>query len=501
MVVARAVADDIDILNVEINKLLSELGTGKVEGVAYDTAWVARLAPRYPGYGFEASLEWLRWNQHADGTWGAPLVHYHDRFVSTLAAIVALREAGTDSGDEIRIERGEAALWQLVGKLGRDDSDTVGFPIISTGLADDAAALGLDVPMPPIRYAGAYRKKVNALLNQPVRDWRSSPLSFSLEALRSVVSVNDRVLEPNDSVGVSPAATAGYLLAVDDQKALGYLKTLLDDLGTGAIPALAPIDSFEISWSINHLGNAHAIYPEMAEVRRVLKQLWGAWSPETGMSYATYLLVHEVDDTAAAYSALHWGGYSIDPNVFSYYEADNEFCTFPNESNPSVSVNVRVLQALKLSSNHPRRQQWIKKAIGALHLLDENGSFWWDKWHTSPYYVNSSAINILHGLDDDLVHTRLKWILRTQNADGGWGYMGVSTPEETAYCLEALMYWDRTVRRIDTAALEAAARFLRKHVHDSSYTPLWIGKSLYTPYHTVRAAILAALYSYMCRDQ
>ncbi|MBE0691269.1 MAG: hypothetical protein IH587_14210, partial [Anaerolineae bacterium] len=217
MAVVRAVADDIDILNMEISKLLSELGTGKVEGVAYDTAWVARLAPRYPGYGFEESLEWLRWNQHADGTWGAPLVHYHDRFVSTLAAIVALREAGQDAGDDQRIKRGETALWQLVGKLGRDDSDTVGFPIISTALAEDALELGLDVPLPPLRHAEPYKNKVASLLKLPTRDWRVSPMSHSLEALRHAVTIEDNVLASNHSVGISPAATAGYLLEFEDK--------------------------------------------------------------------------------------------------------------------------------------------------------------------------------------------------------------------------------------------------------------------------------------------
>ena len=141
--------------------------------MAYDT-WVARLAPRYPGYGFEGALEWLRRNQYPDGTWGGPLIQYHDRFVSTLAAIVALREVGRDPRDERRVKRGENALWKIVGRLGRDDSDTIGFPIIAAALTREAARVGLDVPLPPIRFAGAYRKKVQALLDSPDRDWCAS---------------------------------------------------------------------------------------------------------------------------------------------------------------------------------------------------------------------------------------------------------------------------------------------------------------------------------------
>src|SRR5438093_4799611 len=91
-------------LDLEIDALLSRLGEGHVDGVAYDTAWAARLAPLYPGYGFEEALEWLREHQAEDGTWGAPVIHYHDRFISTLAAIIAFRETGRESRDERRIK-------------------------------------------------------------------------------------------------------------------------------------------------------------------------------------------------------------------------------------------------------------------------------------------------------------------------------------------------------------------------------------------------------------
>src|SRR5690606_9069334 len=160
------------------------------------------------------ALEWLRRNQYPDGTWGGPLIQYHDRFVSTLAAIVALREVGRDPRDERRVKRGENALWKIVGRLGRDDSDTIGFPIIAAALTREAARVGLDVPLPPIRFAGAYRKKVQALLDSPDRDWCASTVSFSLEALRDALHETDMVLEGNGSVSSSPSATAGYLLSL-----------------------------------------------------------------------------------------------------------------------------------------------------------------------------------------------------------------------------------------------------------------------------------------------
>ena len=120
--VANATSYKIDDIKTQIELLLKDLGKGRVDGVAYDTAWVARLTEHYPGHGFDNSMEWLRQNQHDDGTWGAPLVHYHDRFISTLAAIVALQEGGRETRDQRRVKRGEAALWKLIGKLGKDNN-------------------------------------------------------------------------------------------------------------------------------------------------------------------------------------------------------------------------------------------------------------------------------------------------------------------------------------------------------------------------------------------
>lgn len=486
-----------DTLNAEIRDLIAGLGEGKVRGVAYDTAWVARLAPRYPGYGFEGALEWLRRNQYPDGTWGGPLIQYHDRFVSTLAAIVALREVGRDPRDERRVKRGENALWKIVGRLGRDDSDTIGFPIIAAALTREAARVGLDVPLPPIRFAGAYRKKVQALLDSPDRDWCASTVSFSLEALRDALHETDMVLEGNGSVSSSPSATAGYLLSVQNgtaAKSLEYLRAIQQ--ADGSIPAVAPIDLFEIAWTINHLRLAGAIEPDTPGVRPLLDELWRVWSPAEGCGYSSYLSVADSDDTSMCFTVLRWSGYPVTPEIFEHYEGEDHFYCYHGETNPALSAHVRLLAALRSAEDHPWHTMWIDKIVNALHRFDENGSYWWDKWHSSPYYVSGVALHALLDVDDPLAHSRLKWILRTQNDDGGWGYLGESTAEETAYCLEALLHWTTHVETIDKTVLDAAALYLQKQLQDYRETPLWIGKSLYYPAGPVKAAVLGALYSY-----
>jgi halimadienyl-diphosphate synthase len=501
IVLSSDIAVDLeDLLRTEVEILLSELGRGVTLGTAYDTAWGARLACVYPHMGFDAALDWLRRHQHEDGTWGAPLVHNHDRFISTLAAIVALQEGGRHPRDKRRIRRGENALWRLIGRLGRDDSDTVGFPILAAALADEATALGLDVPCAPVRYAKAYKRKVESLLQDNGRDWLSTTLTFSFEALRTAAGADDQVTELNGSVSVSPSATAAYLMTRRDDRALLYMQSVTDLEGSGAVPAVIPIDMFEIAWSLTHLYSAGAVDMADAQIRPLLQFLWSAWSPERGVSSSSQWSVPEIDDTAACLTVLSLGGYPVSESVFDVYEMDEFFWCYVGETNPSLSAHVRLLSALRTLRPSARSEARIRKVVGVLYRLDENGSFWHDKWHASPYYVSSFAVNALQGIADDLSYSRFKWILRTQNDDGGWGYLGRSTPEETAYCLQALLRAKCVLENGDRSRVDAAARYLQSHLGDRTYVPLWIGKSLYTPYYPVKAAILAALHEYVQRS-
>lgn len=499
MALATAKIEDRIALDAEIRRVIQHLGSGKVSGVAYDTAWVARLSSRYPGYGFEQSLAWLREHQLPDGSWGSQILHYHDRYISTLAAITTLKEAGGDPDDQARIARGEQVLWRLVGHLGKDNSDTIGFPVLSSALAEEAAALGLEVPRPSARYAAAFRDKVALFLNQTNRNWRQNTLSFSMEAMRSIVQQGDDVLEDNHSINVSPSATAGYLMEHRNEHALGYLQSVMTDDVTGSAPAVAPIDVFEATWSLNHLRLAGAVHPDMPGVRKVLDRLWQVWSPDRGVSYSSYFGVSNLDDTASCFAVLHWGGYPVDVRVFERFERDDHFYCFPNETDISLGAHVRLLTALKqwggMDENHP----WIVKIMSVFRRTNKTGTFWWDKWHVSPYYLSSTAVMAMHGIATELAHSRLTWIMKTQNQDGGWGYLDHSTAEESAYCLEALLYWDRAVERVDPAILGRACAFLSGHVSDTQFPSLWIGKSLYTPYYPVKSAVLGAVMS--CMDQ
>jgi len=117
--------------------------------------------------------------------------------------------------------------------------------------------------------------------------------------------------------------------------------------------------------------------------------------------------------------------------------------------------------------------------------------FWFDKWHTSPYYSTAHAIINAAGLNDGMLEDAIYWILQTQNSDGSWGFY-MPTAEETAYCLQALVKWKRHGHAVPESVLTRGADWLADHA-EPPYPPLWIVKCLYSPVLLVRSAILSAL--------
>jgi halimadienyl-diphosphate synthase len=484
-----------DVLAAEIEQNLASLGAGDMCSVAYDTAWMARLSSHFPQRRFGQPLTWLRQYQHSDGSWGGQQLHYHDRTICTLSAIIALRIHGQDRRDDERIQQGVDFLWGVNGKLQFDAHDTVGFSVLAFALINEAADLGLDVPHELYQDAVRIEKKLN-MLSQDPKLWRYTTMVFSLEAATNFFPEEPDVLEGNGSVGTSPAATAATLLKSrrTSNQALNYLEGLVQP--DGGVPDAAPIDTFEIAWSLYQLRLAGAITPDHPQVRRMLDFLWKAWSPEKGLSFSSYFPVQDLDCTATGFSILQWGGYPVSPEVFAAYEEEDHFRCYPGELDSSLSAHIRMLGALEAVDGYPQSETWTRKVMAVLRRRHISGDFWFDKWHMSPYYPACVAIHTLPRIGDDLANPLLQWIVRTQQGDGGWGFYDRTTVEETAYCLQALLFWDRTVARVDPSQLGAAAAYLSEHLNDQDLAPLWIAKCVYVPRNIVRAMILSALYSY-----
>jgi halimadienyl-diphosphate synthase len=84
-----------------------------------------------------------------------------------------------------------------------------------------------------------------------------------------------------------------------------------------------------------------------------------------------------------------------------------------------------------------------------------------------------------------------EWLVASQRPDGSWGHF-LSTAEETAYCLQALVIARRCGENVPAEVIDRGYQWLAAHA-DGPYPWLWIGKCLYSPDVVVRSAVLSAL--------
>ena len=480
-------------------ELLRDAGPGKMMNTAYDTAWVARLGELDKEISDQA-LDWIARHQLRDGSWGAGETrYYHDRVISTLAAMIALSKRGRRAVDQFQIERGQMALDALTrgatkGLLGDPNAATIGFEMIVPTLLAEAESLGIIQSQQGhiLSRLSNQREAKMALLNG-LKINRFVTVAFSAEMAgvngRELFDV-DNLQEANGSVGYSPSATAYFAIYIrpQDPAALEYIRRSIKN---GGVPFATPFEVFERSWILSNVALLNDLDDEMlALCKPHLDFLLAAWKPGKGVGFAVGYTPKDGDDTNITYKVLTQFGFSVDLDAVFSYELEKHFQCYSFEVNPSVSANIHALDALRhagLTKDHPSVQKVLK------FLLETRvfGAYWFDKWHTSPYYTTSHAIIALTNYKDDLAVAAVEWILQTQNKDGSWGCYFPSA-EETAYCLQALSIWKRSGGKFPNAAIEMGAVWLEDHIEDP-YPPLWIGKCLYCPELIVRSTILTAL--------
>ena len=483
-------------LRQDILQLLQEIkpGQSQMTSTAYDTAWVARLFELGEPMA-EDALAWLRNHQLPDGSWGAEApVYHHDRFICTLAATIVLARRG-QANDHHRIQRGLAALETHWSQLIKDPTgETIAFEMLVPTLIAEAKSMGLvrntnrDLDgMAQIREIKLARSPGGVIS-------RFVSMSFSAEmAGTDGVHLLDvqSLQEANGSVGFSPSATAYFLLSVDNKNksALGYLRKLPNK--SGGIPDVAPIDIFEAAWALWNLALTNSVDDSMlALCQSHLDFLEDDWDSQTGVGYAASYAVRDSDNTSVTYEALTQFGREVTIEPVLQYEKTDHFRCFNLEVNPSISANIHVLGALR-QAGYTIEYPSVEKVRNFLFQQQTNQGFWVDKWHISPYYPTTHAIIASAGYDNELINKTVEWILGTQKVDGSWGYY-MSTAEETAYCLQALAFWQRHGGKVSKRVLEQGAMWLVEHM-TLPYPPLWNGKCLYSPKLVIRSAILSAL--------
>lgn len=486
---------DTNYLQKSIHQLLKNIGYGRILNTAYDTAWIARLVDQDREIA-ERALEWLRANQLPDGTWGTENPrYYHDRLISTLAAMTALKKYGRPF-DKQRWERAQVSLHTITNGLLADPAGaTIGFEMIVPTLMREAYDVGLprnghDSVLGKLeRYRAA---KLAALPDGIIN--RYVTVAFSSEMAgpdgQHLLDI-EKLQEANGSVGHSPSATAYFALHVrpGDSDAMAYLRDVLNS--DGGAPDVAPFDVFEQGWT---LWNMSLLAPLDSETQALCEPyvdfLENAWHPGKGTGFAAGYTPKDGDDTGLVFDVLTRFGRQPDIEAVLRYEEDDHYRCYELEANPSLSANIHILSALReggLPADHPS----VAKVLGFLDRVQTIRLFWFDKWHSSPYYPTTHLVIAAAGYADWLVDNAVYWILETQNRDGSWGYY-MPTAEETAYCLQALMIWKRHGHLVPDDAIRRGAQWLASHIHDP-IPPLWIGKSLYCPVLVVRSAILSAL--------
>jgi halimadienyl-diphosphate synthase len=481
-------------LRQKIYNLLERTGPGRMTPTAYDTAWVARLATMDEPIGKQA-LDWIRGHQLADGSWGADEpYYYHDRVVSTLAAINALARQGK-SQDGARLARAEQALEKALKGLDRDPAgETIGFEMIVPTLLKEAQILGAvdHQGAQVIRHLAPKRSAKLALLPDGMIS-RFVTLGFSAEMAGSdgihLLDV-DNLQQSDGSVSYSPSATAYFALYVREQDpdALRYLERVSRG---GCAPNVAPFDIFETAWVLWNLQFVSLDNRMETLCQPHLDFLEENWEPGLGAGFATGYAPRDGDETSIVFDVLTHFDRSADVEAVLHYETPFYFRCFDLESTPSISTNIHALSALRkagLDRDHPA----VQKLLTFLRGIRSENPYWFDKWHASPYYSTSHVIIACTGYDDELAFEAVQWILDTQNPDGSWGYYNSPTAEETAYCLQALVIWQEQKNKVPAGALRGGAAWLAGHM-DPPYHPLWIGKCLYCPVLVVRSAILSAL--------
>ena len=460
----------------------------------YDTAWLAWLYPQ--------AREWLIYAQHPDGSWGAELEYYHDRVISTLAAINAIAATCTNQHDLARIEPGIRYLEKAIPRLSEDVYETVAFELLLPSLVQTGQTLGLKYdqvarliePQLPVYY-----QKL-ALLPEKMLYAPATTIPHSLEFV-GFEKLDHSAIPPlragNGSIHNSPSATAFVEVAIKGSgQGQAYLERILAERGNTA-PLLFPFELFEIVWSLYHIGLQQSLTTLAPDILPLLDTIKAAWG-KNGIGFSKDFLV-DPDNTSLGFFILSQFGPLPNPGVFEYFEEEDHFRCYAFERNISLDIHVHIVDSLKSVPDFERRDEMLLKALNILgrYLTDE---YIVDKWHVSPYYSTSHAIIGLTGLSDKIIRKQINWLLKTQWPDGSWTFypkLPRAAVEETAYALLALMTVYEKKGNVPLDVIDRGFDYLLTHYKSAEELPeLWIHKGLYNPYYIVEAVILSAMSKY-----
>ncbi|KAJ5785388.1 uncharacterized protein N7503_010600 [Penicillium pulvis] len=512
-------------------------GIGTVTSSVWDTAWVSMLRSKDgKSWAFPECFEYLVKSQASNGGWGNPFRDI-EQICCSLVAILAIKtrlntlcEYSEEQWLEIDL-RCSRAIQFVKDNL----------PSWSIDNTDDTLPVGLELYLPVLllqleRYGVSFNvpgiERVNKMREMKLRKIPAEALygesklagAYSLEGFIGHVDF-DQINHQKGlgSLCASPASTAVYLMYRSswDDDAEAYLRHIvnlsINQEGRG-IPDFYPSTTFETSWVVSTLLESGFCPNDFSlDCReKVITMLQSELKEQDGVTGWSRGLLPDPDDTAKTLSTLYLLGAPHSPDaLLRTYEGKDHFFTYPQERNPSVSVNANVLMCLLHLSQGADYSIAIEKCVRFLC------GRWWDgqlqdKWNLSMFYtmmlITRSFSHYLIKLDEghvkplpnDLLHHRLpavlvqamSRVLLMQCPDGSWGPH--QSKEETAYAVLLLqdvcsLPFTKQFRVVCEDAIKRARDFLRLRPELPYSNHLWNAKiTCYIPTIS-KAYILSAL--------
>jgi hypothetical protein len=259
----------------------------------------------------------------------------------------------------------------------------------------------------------------------------------------------------------------------------------------GSVPDLLPFEIYEKSWILWNLALVDSLEPEtLALFQPHLDYLQTAWNNQKGVGLSKGYSVPDGDNTCITFDLLTRFNRPVNIQGLLSFNENDHFRCYELEANPSISVNIHALSALRSAGYKPDQPTTLR----ILQYLEQNRTnygYWFDKWHISPFYTTAHAILACVNYRDDLIIPATDWMINSQRSDGSWGFY-LPTAEETAYCIQALCILKKKGKNVPTGVLLKAVEWLKLN-KEPPYPLFWIGKGLYAGELVVRSAILSAL--------
>jgi hypothetical protein len=468
---------------------LRRAGSSRMDSVAYDTGFVARLGALLPGDRLVAgALSYLRATQSAEGWWGSSRPSLHDRVLSTLSAACGLAAAG-DPGDRAALDRAAAYVGGALPRL-KGDRQLVGSDLLIPPLIERAQQAGLEFDAGASPYRGVGRL-ATSLYGRVF--YSGHPVGHLLEILGDRIDAK-RALSalgtgPSGSIMCAPSTTAFALEQAGraQARAVAYLRSTANP--DGGQRHFGPFEVMEIGYCLYALRHTPLFsLPEAGTPLRVLRE---AWMPG-GVGFSREFPARDLDDTVVAALVIAASGEPVAPDFLDEFLADDYFLCYLEDRRGAVAPNLHAVEALRVLG-HPEEDLLTEVALGFLRDLQLPTGAFVDHYSLSPFYPTWHAVEALTGTDDLRSERCARFLASCQRDDGAFEEGGVApSAEGTAYALLGLAAWARHHPGEFADELERGAAWLLAHAGDPPSAE-WVAKVLYAPVTMARAAVAGAL--------